>query len=916
MNQEPASVVLFGRSEILRSLITSEASLTLIVGDSGIGKTELLAKAQATAISTLSPAPVEVFSRDGAIVEALSDSLALALAQVVADSSQEVQLKRAQEFVLELVRRSGPFMFQVARSAVIQQLRRHLGESAVKLGAELANTLMNGEDGSIGSRLGDLRNAGVLMELSSLATEILDLSRHSTLSIALDRLEILPETDIRLLADLTRMLPDEVVLKAALLDTTQRGTGALQLLRTLGGPEVAVVPVPPLEEAAVREMLESEGLDQAAAPDVCRLTGGYPLHVGDLVRHLATGGKISGATTNTSFGQLIQPRWDALTSESRQVARQLCVAERPLPLKLLLLALGMHESAWWDIAETLRTERIFTQTVDDMPWFHEQRRRWLVDQLPEEELRATASKILPTVCEAARGDLGWHYCTTLSKLMAIAAEAIVEEDLKNAAALGNTELAIVGAALELGASETRPIDPALLLTHARRTFRSEGDLLSALASLERSGQIVVHRISEFHATGVHAVLTPLEVVAIGGLCQDRLGRLPVLDLAMVLWETSLGKDAPPMHLAVCGVGWADPGREIDRVHATKMRATRTIGPFHGCLVIGDLQGVPAYAVASTEPDQVAGLEAAWSGAAGEVGGCTFKVLSVMSVPGSRLRGQRWSVVADDLLGRHLPAPGEAASSVSLKDKLEMTVATRQAIRGRCGPTERLVAGRNDDMHIYYQQVGDETTIVQALGQAPGVTEVKSLDPWWIGDSFVALRFAQQLSLPLDCRVGTIATGPQRLDKHPLRTSASNIERGLQSFNQHHLKVRVDVREGELEDWLLPLMDLRYQDSRAVFETVKSADFDVPSKYEVFIVAAEVGRSPMPSVSASLAMRPASESKVNYKLFRHPSEGFGPSELNRVFPDSLGLPMFSSGLGPVLARMSGFKDEDLAPFVGV
>ena len=71
----------------------------------------------------------------------------------------------------------------------------------------------------------------------------------------------------------------------------------------------------------------------------------------------------------------------------------------------------------------------------------------------------------------------------------IAADAIVDEGLQQVASLGNTELAIVGAALELGASEVRPIDPALLLTHARRTFRSEDDLLSALASLERSGPV-------------------------------------------------------------------------------------------------------------------------------------------------------------------------------------------------------------------------------------------------------------------------------------------------------------------------------------------------------------------------------------------------------------------------------------------
>ncbi len=55
--------------------------------------------------------------------------------------------------------------------------------------------------------------------------------------------------------------------------------------------------------------------------------------------------------------------------------------------------------------------------------------------------------MLPTVCEVARGDLGWRYCTTLSRLMVIAADAIVDEGLQQVASLGNTELAIVGAGL-------------------------------------------------------------------------------------------------------------------------------------------------------------------------------------------------------------------------------------------------------------------------------------------------------------------------------------------------------------------------------------------------------------------------------------------------------------------------------------
>jgi hypothetical protein len=495
------------------------------------------------------------------------------------------------------------------------------------------------------------------------------------------------------------------------------------------------------------------------------------------------------------------------------------------------------------------------------------------------------------------------------RLIEAAGDLIHDPALYQVSMLTESELAIAGAALELGA-QARPVDAALLLTHARRTFRAGHDLVAALESLENRGWLLIDRVSEFHIADVRAAIGPLEEVAIGGRCQDRLARLPVVDLARAVWETSLGMVAPTLHLALLGVGWPIPGREIEQVHIAKMRSTRRLGPFHGCLVIGDLEGVPIYAAASTEADQVGALEEAWSGATGEIGGCTFSVRTIFSVPSSRLRGRRWSVVADDLVGCHVTRSDEAGHQMSLRSQLEMTVALRDAIRDATLLAERAVAGVEEQVHIHYQMKGSETTIVDVLGQEPGVTQVNCLDPWWIGDSLVALRFAEQLSLPSEFRVGKMVTGSWHSDLHPIRAIARDIENDIQSFNKHHPRVQVDAQQGSLERWLLPLMERRYQDAMQLYERLKTSDLERPSRCEVFLLGVESLVFSLPGINATLATRPSLTSSVHYRLKNRPSGGTNRIALNEEFPNSTGLPISSGSLAWVLARLSGYSEDDL------
>ena len=240
----------------------------------------------------------------------------------------------------------------------------------------------------------------------------------------------------------------------------------------------------------------------------------------------------------------------------------------------------------------------------------------------------------------------------------------------------------------------------------------------------------------------------------------------------------------------------------------------------------------------------------------------------------------------------------------------MTVALRDAIRDATLLAERAVAGVEEQVHIHYQMKGSETTIVDVLGQEPGVTQVNCLDPWWIGDSLVALRFAEQLSLPSEFRVGKMVTGSWHSDLHPIRAIARDIENDIQSFNKHHPRVQVDAQQGSLERWLLPLMERRYQDAMQLYERLKTSDLERPSRCEVFLLGVESLVFSLPGINATLATRPSLTSSVHYRLKNRPSGGTNRIALNEEFPNSTGLPISSGSLAWVLARLSGYSEDDL------
>ena len=588
---------------------------------------------------------------------------------------------------------------------------------------------------------------------------------------------------------------------------------------------------------------------------------------------------------------------------------------RPLPVQLVLETLEVGESDWFNTVDTLKSERIFTQTVDGQPWFHEQRRRWLVDSLSPTERQSGAARIIPAVSELAQSQVGWRYGPTLAELIEEAGTEIVDPDFKRLSVLSDSELAIAAALLELDSTRSNPTDAAAALAHARRFFGADGDLVAALERLTLAGLTAVEQVLPGRVPLVEMSFGRAIAVAVGGMCHRRLGRMPIPAIGLAAWTDVLGTPNSPKKFAVCGIGEPIPGDVIWETHIAEGRATRTLRPLHGCYAAGDLGGTPIFAVATTDPGQERQLAAAWADAKGELGGRTLEVHQVLEFPATRFRAGRWSVAANDLVGR--PPSAKEDSGLALQDDVRVLSDIREAARLAMDPVDQLLTGMIKPMHFYYQEDFGRSTVLRVLGQSAGVTSCSTLDIGRFGSPLASLHYAEHLQLPYGCEVVGMTTGA-RLDRaHPMRGFAKQTDERLVSFNRHHPRIEVDIREGYLEQWLGPYLEDRYQDARGLYDAVSMAGFFEPTPYEVFLVAAPSSpESPVSSVFAWSALRPSDEMKINYRLFEAPGKVSGLNVLPEVFPQYTS-PSFSSGsLAATLADVAGYGKDDVSIFQSI
>jgi hypothetical protein len=839
--------VLFGRDAEVTRLAASRAPLTVLTGDSGVGKTSILEAAQDRTQGALAPPPRTVPFSGGVLqrvlLEGLADVIALDAAQRGSLSDAARHLGEAAEKMIE---EGAAELVRVVGREALAMLRGRLGDDVGAAVAAYASALRATVDDQLAVRLTSALDREAAATVIKIAEEVRTRLGADLVVVALDAGERLSETDVGVLADLAEEMPDGIRIRLAVATYDAGRHRTVERLRAVGQPRVAEIAVDGIAEDGIRAWLAAAGLDAEVAPAVTRATGGYALHVGDLITHLLEGGEIAEQTLDQRLADRTEEAWAQLDPGIAEAARRLCVLVDPLPRSASIDLLASNPAAWGEIEDRLREARIFSVEVNGLPWFHEQRRRYLAERKLGADERSAASA---AAVEALKAHIDETDETErLGELAEIASHATQlldeNEQLRAAVALNPAELAVSSALIELIEPNMHPgpvVEGDQLLRHARRVFAVDG-LVEALGALGDSGLVLTANHGRATAV-VPAFNDSLVASVIVGRGQTTLTRPPVPGAAGAAFATLVRPALEPFRIGGYGIGDATLERLGDETLALRRRlgggaASRDdIGA--NLLLRADYGGRPFYAHLCFD-DQEA-RNAAYSRLVDlrtEVFDQPFAVTDAVIHPSAPVPAARFLRAAERLGAgfkidtRSLRATRERDPAITPAQSLEDRVGAMSLIRTLSSTEERYAYRIEQPVGYLYSFEGDARMTAEIVGARQLAEEAQHLLTLDLSTPYWTYRVEQQAELAENEHVGIVNYGVGRGPTNDAFADLlTDLAKRAAAYNatQPHLPVPLDETLVELLERSLrqSLSDARTLRESGLFGT----DLDPPSPYD-------------------------------------------------------------------------------------
>ena len=545
--------MLYGRDRQVIGLLRAQTPVTVISGDSGVGKTRLLGEIVGR-FDGVAPAPVVVGHAPAALQAGLLEALASAAAVIVQD---EGAARRVGELLVEGGRRLarvkaneiGPAVARIVLAAV----RDRVGDNVTDVLVEYFEQVRNAATDDLVSRIRQAADPDVIHAIAGLAGDVAAAADGRRLLLSLDNINHLQADDRARLMDLGPILPIGTSVICAF--TSFRGTdeSILDQYRLAG---ITVCPLYGLDLWAVRQWLDAEGLATDLSEQVWRKTNGYGLAVADAIQLLKAGKDLANATEGGREEVMRAATREALREldpDSRTAAFKLSVLAAPLPAPHVADYLETDLAAWAATEGSLIDSHIFVP--GNPPWFHDQRRLLLRQQIPDSTavpyLQAAGAQ-LSALAQAAEvsADTLIQYAEISDALVSLGA---ADPTVSAVAQLDDDALAVLGAIIELTDGSSRGVDGEQALLYARRTFGTSGDLPAALNEVSAAGLAIT--ASNEYQTVVAANFGSVEAwLYANGRIGIRLGRMPLPRIASLVFYSRLSDPLGSFASAVYGVG--------------------------------------------------------------------------------------------------------------------------------------------------------------------------------------------------------------------------------------------------------------------------------------------------------------------------------------------------------------------------
>lgn len=922
-------VYLYGRDRLVERLARSQAPVSILTGDSGIGKSAVLVAAQnRSAGSSVAPAPRTLARSGGVLQTGFLLSLGDAVATLIVEDGAA---RRAGGIMVDAARRlaaeQGRALATVIAGELLTIVRARLGPGVGDALVSYIGDLKTSVDEQLAGRISAGIDPAVMETLAGFAQEVSDLAGDREVFLALDSAERLGDDDLPLLADLAERLPNGLHLRLALSTYNLAQHRKAQYLDA-ESRRVSVLEVPPLEVGAVAEWMQADGLEATDAPRVLRLSGGYGLHAGDLIAHLEKGGEIEDTPMDEQFAKRTREAWSSLDPDTAAGARAICVFIDPLPGKRLeqFLGLGPHQRG--EFEDRLVAARIFSVEVNGRRWFHEQRRSFIVDELLDDDERASASakaaeELLRMYDDGAESRLG-----EIAKLIA-AAPALTADNkgLSAVVALDRAELAIAASLIELTGKRTE--NPAQsgdeLLTYAMAVFGAKGDLVEATRRLRDRGLLVM--LDENR----HTVIVPYGWshrmgVVVSGRAEWELRRRPIPEVGSAVFSSEVVPRLGRFRKAFYGLGRPD----FTKLSKQAREMSEAEG---GLIVVGD-QLDPSLLLrashASRPMNVVAtfGSEEARDGASARLSGLEttalgdrLEVTDALSYPARPVPSRRFAVALAAVLGRGLSGSPRLAleDPVPVEVEIARRAETLCIIRGLCEGAEAQALGLEVATGLSWYRRDGGIVEVEVRGGREGSEQIDADAGLDWDRPFSLFELVRRLDLGPDEWIGgqhfRSSGKPIRYD--PVVDTVAKLTQRASEFNQAQAgPLAVRLEEDPLRALIHAALARRLHDGQAFRDLPIDAELGAPNPWAVHLAVVHnddpgLGQRGTEVVWVGIPVTDEPQT-VSVVIAERADVGGGAAALKRIFDIDV-TTADGAGIGRgdhVLAHLLGYDSDEI------
>jgi hypothetical protein len=821
--------MIYGREELARTVARHEGSVLLITGDSGIGKTRVLQLARDLTENAVAPLPLTLVRSSGALRSAFLEQLGDALERMVSDGLGTRSLaERLADTGRRLTNERDAVIARVALAELVSLIRGRIGDEVGKAVTAYAKEIWPDTAETLAAKAAQTRDPLIVEILCAFAETTAQLASGARVVLSLDQGQRLAENDWRLLGDMGERLPAGVCLRVAYATDTIERTRAVAEIRA-DVSRVAEIEVQPLAGDAIAEWVVAEGLASELSPALARQTGGYPLLVEATITHLKAGGELGNMPRHEQLAIRTRASWNTLSSSASSAARKLAVLPDPLPESELRGLCGISDLGdWAAVVSELRAARIFSVEVNGQPWFHSERRAFVLsDCLTNAQRDEAASNAATYTWELGFQTIDSPAVARFAQLASLSPsyQRLGEPQLEAAVRLDGPELAVTASLLELGVGGQLIGDADAVFAHALSFVDEIPDPAEVLSQLEQEG--LVTTAADEWATVITADWDPQTQAVIHGRSAFLLRRAAVPRLAEVVFHLVLGERLGLFSSARFGIGSPSIG--------ALGRMAVGAEPHHGyinreklganLLVRGSLLDyVPFYCAVSYEDEHARDVaETAVTGLDSSTAIGIVKTQRVEAHPVAAVPIQRFVLALARARGAHHPGARDRGDiklpppdGVSDEELAEMRIRTAQLLSQLATPIERSAMDLDDGLLFVWEGGPERWDECIVSGAGWGHRREPALAEGWFRDHYESFRLRQSLGLtgrqPVIHRESSLGEGARR---DPIAAEVGFRRGRAEIFNSAQLRLNVVLADDDLE----PLIDAAFKEELADARTL-------------------------------------------------------------------------------------------------